>query len=152
MREGEGILFRGTYHELKAKEIIVTVYRTGALTDKPIGTKIVPLREVIDVMFAKADMVIHKGEGSKATADDDFDKLAQTCTVQGSVLLGSAPKWRQKGEDELVTMRSRFLCVRINEANVFSDLNDGGDAIVWIDVTWGGVTRRTREFKKANVQ
>lgn len=48
-------------------------------------------------------------------------------------------------------MEKRYLVVQINEANVFNDLNDGGDALVWVDVTWGGVTRTTKKFKKPNV-
>lgn len=66
-------------------------------------------------------------------------------------MTGSFPKWRQKGEDELASMRERYLCIRINEANVFGDLNDGGEAIVWCDVTWAGITKRSRQFKKPNV-
>lgn len=45
-----------------------------------IGSKIIPLREVIDVQFAKADMIIHDSSSDKQTktADDEeeFDKLA----------------------------------------------------------------------------
>jgi len=48
-------------------------------------------------------------------------------------------------------MRERYLCVKVNEANVFGDLNDGGDAQVWVDVSWAGVTKQTRHFKKPNV-
>jgi hypothetical protein len=48
-------------------------------------------------------------------------------------------------------MREKYLCVKINEANVFGDLNDGGEAKVWIDCHWGGVVKQTRQFKKANV-
>lgn len=48
-------------------------------------------------------------------------------------------------------MRNRYFCVKINEANVFGDLSDGGEAKVWCDVTWGGVIKTTRKFKKPNV-
>ena len=41
--------------------------------------------------------------------------------------------------------------MKINEANVFGDLSDGGEARVWIDVTWGGMVKSTRPFKKPNV-
>jgi len=52
-----------------------------------------PLREVIDINFAKADMVIHK-DFSGVFNEDDIDKLAQTCVIQGTVSVGSFPKWR----------------------------------------------------------
>ena len=48
-------------------------------------------------------------------------------------------------------MRSQYLCVKINEANVFGDLNDGGDAKVWCDVSWGGVLKQTKPFKRQHV-
>jgi len=38
------------------------------------------------------------------------------------------------GEDDLVGMEEKYLCVKINEANVFGGLSDGGDAKVWVDV------------------
>ena len=59
-------------------------------------------------------------------------------------MAATAPKWRQKGEDELVRMRDRYLCVRINDAFVFDDISDGADAKVWIDVIWGGDVKKTR--------
>ena len=55
------------------------------------------------------------------------------------------------GEDDLVGMTERYLCVKINEANVFGDLSDGGDAKVWCDVQWSGITKSTREFKRQHV-
>lgn len=76
MKNGAGILYRGTYHELKAEEIIVTIFQAGTLSDTPIGTKIIPLREVIDVMFAKADMVIHKDNSKGGPAEDEYDAQA----------------------------------------------------------------------------
>jgi hypothetical protein len=45
-------------------------------------------------------------------------------------------------------MEERYLCVKVTEANVFAELSDGGDAKVWVDVSWGGVTKSTREFKR----
>lgn len=103
------------------------------------------------MQFAKTDMIIHKNEDGGPVDDDDLDKPAQTCVVQGTVTVGSFPKWRQKGEDELVAMRDRYLCVKLNEANVFGDLSDGGEAKVWIDVTWAGVVKQSRQFSKPNV-
>jgi hypothetical protein len=44
-----GILFRGTYHELKSQELILTLYNKNLLGADEIGTKIIPLRDVIDV-------------------------------------------------------------------------------------------------------
>ena len=98
-------------------------------------------------------MVIHKNEvkGGPIDEDEDLDKLAQTCIIQGTIHVGTFPKWRQKGDDELVGMRNRYLCVKINEANVFGDLNDGGEAKVWVDVQWAGLLKKTREFKRQNV-
>ena len=49
-------------------------------------------------------------------------------------------------------LRDRYLCVKINEANVFGDFRDGGEALVWIDCHWGGVCKKTRIFKRENVQ
>ena len=108
----------------------------------------IQLKEVIDINFAKADMIIHKEGGKKSGNDSDFDKLPQSCTVQGTVNTGSFPKFRQNGEDDLVGMEERYLCVKVTEANVFAELSDGGDAKVWVDVSWGGVTKSTREFKR----
>jgi hypothetical protein len=74
-----GILFRGTYHELKDQELIVTLKNKGVLSDSILGQKVVPLREAIDVSFCKADMVIHKDVSGKAGPvddDEDLDKLA----------------------------------------------------------------------------
>ena len=42
-------------------------------------------------------MIIHKKLTKATTAqesDDDFDKLEQVCSVQGSIIFGSYPKWR----------------------------------------------------------
>ena len=39
------------------------------------------------------------------------------------------------GEDDLIGMEEKYLCVKVNEAKVFGgDLSDGGDAKVWIHV------------------
>jgi hypothetical protein len=49
-----------------------------------LGTKIMPLRDVIDVNFAKTDMIIHKNSTKSTNAqesDEDFDKLEQVCSV-----------------------------------------------------------------------
>lgn len=145
----DGLLFRGTYHELKAQELIVKLYSRGALKDTFIGEKIIPLRDVVDVSFAKAAMVIHRG--GRDADDEDLNEQAQTCEIQGTVSIGSFPRWRQKGEDELVARKERYLCIKINEAQVFGDLNDGGDALVWCQVSWGGLTKKTREFRRPNV-
>lgn len=119
---------------------------------KPIGTKLLPLTEVIDINYAKIDMVIHKKELTLPIKDEDLDKDAQTCELQGTVNVGSYPRYRQKGTDELVLLRDRYLCVKIIEAKVFEDFRDGGEALVWIECFWGGVMKKTRIFKKENVQ
>ena len=111
------------------------------------GQKLVPLKEVIDVNFLKCDMVIHR----TTEVSDDLDKKAQTCTVQGTVSTGCYPKWRQVGDDETVRMAEQYLCVKINEANVFGDLNDGGDAAVWVECKWGGVIKKSRQFRRPHV-
>lgn len=122
------------------------------ITDTLIGQKIIPLRDVIDVSFAKTDMVIHRKKDDEYDSDDEgMNRKSQTCEIQGTVQIGSRPKWCQKGEDELVAKKERYLCIKINEVKVFDDLNDGGDATVWCHVTWGGLTKKTREFKRANV-
>jgi len=48
----------------------------------------------------------------------------------------------------LIQLRDRYFCVRINEAIVFGDLMDGGEPKVWIEVTWAGITKTTRKFKR----
>ena len=35
--------------------------------------------------------------------------------------------------------------------SVFEDISDGGEPRVWIDINWAGVTKRSRDFKRANV-
>lgn len=61
-----GILFRGTYHELKSQEIELTIFnKKNLLTSTLIGSKIVQLREVLEVGFSKTDMVIHKLSNAK---------------------------------------------------------------------------------------
>ena len=43
-----------------------------------LGTKIIQLRDVIDINFAKTDMIIHKNSAKTTNAqesDEDFDKL-----------------------------------------------------------------------------
>ena len=41
-------------------------------------------------------MVIHKSAGGKQTVDDDedLDKVAQSCAIQGTVNTGSFPRYR----------------------------------------------------------
>jgi len=34
---------------------------------------------------------------------------------------------------------------------VFRDINDGGDASVWIEAKWGGVVKKSRMFKRPHV-
>jgi hypothetical protein len=93
-----GVKFRGTWHQLKSQEVIVSIRQAGMLLAPPIGTKIIPLREVVDVQFAKTDMIIHDRGKTKARSqaddEDEFDDSAQVCTVQGTVMIGSCPKWR----------------------------------------------------------
>ena len=38
-------------------------------------------------------------------------------------------------------MRDRYLCVKINKAEVFGDIADGSEPSVWVDVLWGGITK-----------
>jgi hypothetical protein len=71
--------------------------------------------------------------------------------VQGTIATGCFPKWRQIGEDDTIRMKDQYLCVKINDANVFGDINDGGDPIVWIDCKWAGVVKKTRQFKRPHV-
>ena len=73
----KGITFRGTYHELKSQELTVSLYSKEGLRDYPIGEKIIPLRDVIDVSFAKTDMVIHKKEGFSQDIENDEDLYKQ---------------------------------------------------------------------------
>jgi len=74
--QGSGIIFRGTYHELKSKELVCTLYNQRTFGRDTLGTKIIPLREVIDVNFAKCDMIIHRPKTDKVDDDDDdLDKL-----------------------------------------------------------------------------
>ena len=61
------------------------------------------------------------------------------------------PRWRQVGEDDTVKFNDQYLAIKINEANVFRDINDGGDAAAWVEINWGGTTKKTREFKKTFV-
>lgn len=51
------------------------------MSSKVIGTKLMPLTEVIDVNFGKIDMVIHKKELTLPIRDEDLDKDAQTCEL-----------------------------------------------------------------------
>lgn len=47
------------------------------MTSKDIGTKILPLSEVVDVGSAKADMVIYRRDKAAVAGDDeDLDKDA----------------------------------------------------------------------------
>jgi hypothetical protein len=66
------IIFRGTYHELKNQELIMSLEDKGTIGSVCLGVKIVQLREVIDINFAKCDMVIHKTN----EISDDLDKKA----------------------------------------------------------------------------
>lgn len=73
------IVFRGTYHELKASEIIVQLYHKPlAGFEKLLGSKIIPLKDVVDVAFAQSDMVIHTKDDSnnQIINDEDLDKPA----------------------------------------------------------------------------
>jgi hypothetical protein len=74
-------VFRGSYHELKAEELLLTLKQKNMMGSEPIGTKLVPLTEVIDVNFAKTDMVIHKKALTLPIKDEDLDKDAQTCEL-----------------------------------------------------------------------
>ena len=83
-QEITGLLFRGTYHELKSQEIIIRLKNNDSMSGSVLGTKIMPLRDVIDVNFAKTDMIIHKNSTKGPNAqesDEDFDKLEQVCSV-----------------------------------------------------------------------
>ena len=48
-------------------------------------------------------------------------------------------------------MKERYLCIKVLEANVFGDLSDGGDAEVWCQINWGGLSKNTRHFKRSTV-
>lgn len=69
-------------------------------------------------------MVIYKDHNKSK----DVNHVTSTCNVQGTVIIGSHPKWRQFGDDEQLNKSDQYICVQINEANVFRDINDGGDA------------------------
>jgi len=64
------------------------------LGNKELGRKIIPLSDVVDIAFAKADMIIHRSKPGPILRDEDLDKVAQTCEVQGTVSIGSFPKYR----------------------------------------------------------
>lgn len=64
---------------------------------------------------------------------------------------GSFPKYRQLGNDDLVRFHDQYFCIKVNEAKVFDNLMDGGDCLVWIEANWGGVIKKTRNFKKPMV-
>ena len=48
-------------------------------------------------------------------------------------------------------MRNRYFCVKINQAQVFGDLRDGGDPKVWCEVRWAGMSKETPRFNKEGV-
>jgi len=50
-----------------------------------------------------------------------------------------------------VALNNYYFCLQINEANVFQDISDGGEALVWCDVIWNGVRKESRRYKKSNV-
>jgi len=61
---------------------VITLYNKGIIGATKLGEKIIQLREVIDVQFAKTDMVIHKSDDTGPILnDDDLDKPAQTCVI-----------------------------------------------------------------------
>ena len=117
----------------------------AALTANNIAKKIIPLNNVIDVNFAQCDMVMWK---PKNITIDDLEKKPQTCLAQGTVSCGTYPKLRQIGEDDSISFKYQYLCVKINEAKVFGDINDGGDPVAWVEVVWGGVKKKSKIFKR----
>lgn len=72
----DGIIFRGTYHELKSQELIVKLYSSDGFPDTLVGQKIIPLRDVIDVSFARTDMVIHRSVVEEFNDDEDLNRPA----------------------------------------------------------------------------
>lgn len=45
------------------------------VSSKEIGSKVIPLNEVVDVNFAQADMVIHRKDKSGKVEFDDDEQL-----------------------------------------------------------------------------
>lgn len=143
------IIFRGTYQELKQQELLITLLDNSSLLQSDeIGSKLIPLKDVVDNSFAKTEMVIWR---DKNKSDNEINRRQIGCTMQGVVQVGSFPRWRQQGDDDSVKFADQYLCVQINEANVFRDINDGGDAQAWVEVKWAGSSKRTKKFKKAFV-
>jgi hypothetical protein len=85
-------------------------------------------------------MIMWKGDYKEV----DEKSKRQFCTVQGTVSIGCYPRYRQIGDDDTVRFKDQYFCVKINEAKVFGEINDGGDALVWVECNWGGVVKKTR--------
>ena len=77
------IIFRGTYQELKQQELLITLLDcSNLLQSDEIGSKLIPLKEVIDSSFAKTEMVIWR---DKYKPDNGPNSNQMNCTIQGAV-------------------------------------------------------------------
>lgn len=93
-------------------------------------------------------MVIFK---KKKLTKENLKKKAQTCSIQGTVKLGAKPRYKQRGDVEVIAKKENYLVVNISRMGVFEILQDGSDVSAFATVQWAGSVKKTKMVKKPNV-
>eukprot|EP00347_Sterkiella_histriomuscorum_P007723 403347806 len=144
----DGIKFRGTYNELRQQKLSLRIWNHQLLGKTLIGLKTVVLKHYIDTNLIKAEVVIHK---VKNKTEENIRNKAQTSNLQGTLRIGSKPKYQQSGEMEVIAKREHYLVIFVNKLNVFDSIEDGGEASVFATVEWAGTMKRTRPVRRPNL-
>ena len=72
------ILFRGTYGELRMKELLVTVIDKSSILDTQIGQKLIPMKDILEKGFIKTEMIIWRDHKHK---EDDLNHVTNSCLI-----------------------------------------------------------------------
>ena len=68
--------------------------------------------------------------------------------MKGTVKVALMPKFEQTGELQVISKNLQYLVVHITKVNVFEAIAELGDPVVWTDVEWGGVTKKSRNIRR----
>lgn len=132
-----GIHFRGTVNELNNQQLEICLYDGGILNRKLLGKKTVDMTGVTDFGGFSAEILQkYKKKG------------AHTCSVKGRINIMKTPRHAQSGEVIMLNSKQQYLCVKVLRVDNIVLPTDRGVVNTFMDVLWGGYTKKTKtEYK-----
>ena len=129
----DGIHFRGTINDLDNQYLTATIFDGGLLKRDLIGTKTIALRGSVDSGSIRADVLQRNSFSS-----------GHSCTLKCRLQIDRMPLYRQTGEITYLESNQQYLCVNVLRVDNVLLANDRGVVNTFVDVEWGGLTKRTK--------